>query len=120
VERAALQSGTPIYSIRVGYLTHSHGFFLTHSEARLHEIDKICHQTGGQLVETRGGTSVGAAMATIFSWLKQGYTLSYSPVNKQKDGAYRTIEVRLTNQREARNQKYDIYARQGYYAPASH
>ncbi len=119
VERAALQSATPIYSIRVGYLNHSRGFFLTHPEARLHEVQKICRQTGGELIDTNNGTSVSAAMATIISWLKQGYTLAYYPTNKQRDGTYRTIEVRLSDRSDARSRKYAIYARQGYYAPTS-
>ena len=33
VVRAAQQSGTPIYSVKVGYLQHSRTFFLTHSGA---------------------------------------------------------------------------------------
>src|ERR1017187_9256303 len=35
VVRAAQQSGTPIYSVKVGFLQHSRTFLLTHPEARL-------------------------------------------------------------------------------------
>jgi Ca-activated chloride channel family protein len=118
VVRAAQQSGTPIYSVRVGYLQHSRTFFLTHPETRLHDVGKICRQTGGEMIDTRSGTSVSSAMATILTWLKQGYTLGYSPTNKRRDGTYRTIEVRLNDRRDAHTHKYTIYARQGYYAPA--
>jgi len=119
VVRAAQQAGTPIYSIRVDYLQHSRGFILTHPETRLHDVEKICRQTGGALIDTRNGTSVTSAMETIFNWLKQGYTLGYSPTNKRADGTYRTIEVRLAGSAEVRARKYSIYARPGYYAPAS-
>ena len=119
VVRAAQQSGTPIYSIKVGYLQHSRTFFLTHPESRLHDVEKICRQTGGEMIDTRNGISVTAAMETILTWLKQGYTLGYSPTNKRRDGTYRTIEVRLNDRGEARAHKYTIYARQGYYATAS-
>ena len=117
VVRAAQQSGTPIYSVRVGYLQHSRTFFLTHPESRLHDVEKICKQTGGEMIDTRSGISVTAAMETILTWLKQGYTLGYSPTNKRLDGTYRTVEVRLNDRGEARSHKYTIYARQGYYAP---
>ena len=118
VVRAAQQSGTPIYSIKVGYLQHSRTFFLSHSEPRLHDVEKICRQTGGEMIDTRTGISVSSAMETILTWLKQGYTLGYSPTNKRPDGSYRTIEVRLNERGEAHGHKYTIYARQGYYAPA--
>jgi VWFA-related protein len=117
VVRAAQQSGTPIYSVKVGYLQHSRGFFLSHSESRLHDVEKICRQTGGEMIDTHGGTSVTSAMETILSWLKQGYTLGYYPTNKRPDGSYRTIEVRLNQQGGAHWHKYSIYARPGYYAP---
>jgi Ca-activated chloride channel homolog len=119
VVRAAQQSGTPIYSIKVGYLQHSRSFFLTHPEARLHDVEKICRRTGGELIDTRDGISVSAAMAAIINWLKQGYTLGYSPTNERQDGAYRTIEVRLSPSIATRGHKYTIFARDGYYAPTS-
>jgi len=119
VVRAAQQSGTPIYSVKVGYLQHSRAFFLSHSEARLHDVEKICKQTGGELIDTHNGISVTSAMETIIKWLKQGYTLGYSPTNKRADGSYRSIEVRLDERSEAHARKYSIYARQGYYAPTA-
>jgi Ca-activated chloride channel family protein len=119
VVRAAQQSGTPIYSVKVGFLQHSRTFLLTHPEARLHDVEKICRQTGGELIDTRNGISVSAAMETILKWLKQGYTLGYSPTNKREDGTYRTVEVRLSGPGEAHAHKYTIYARPGYYAPTN-
>jgi Ca-activated chloride channel family protein len=119
VVRAAQQSGTPIYSVKVGFLQHSRTFFLTHPEPRLHDVEKICRQTGGEMIDTRSGISVTSAMQAIITWLKQGYTLGYSPSNKRLDGTYRTIEVRLNGRSDPRMHKYTIYARQGYYAPTT-
>jgi len=119
VVRAAQQSGTPIYSIKVGNLGHSRSFFLTHPEARLHDVEKICRQTGGEMIDTRNGVSVTKAMETIITWLKQGYTLGYSPTNKLQDGTYRAIQVRVTPPGVARGRKYALFARDGYYAPTS-
>ena len=119
VVRAAQQSGTPVYSVKVGFLQHSRTFFLTHPDTRLHDVERICRQTGGEVIDTRNGISVTSAMETILTWLKQGYTLGYSPTNKRRDGSYRTIEVHLNERRDAHMHKYSIYARQGYYAPTS-
>jgi len=60
---------------------------------------------------------VSSAMETILTWLKQGYTLGYTPSNKLKDGTYRAIEVRLNESKGSHLKKYSIYARPGYYAP---
>jgi VWFA-related protein len=117
VVHAALQSGTLVYSIKVGYLKHSRGFMISHPESAFHEVEKICHETGGELVDTRSGISVSGAMKTIFAWLKQGYTLGYTPTNLRQDGAYRSIDVRLNPQGADYRRKYTIVARKGYYAP---
>jgi len=76
-------------------------------------------QTGGEMIDTRNGISVTSAMETILTWLKQGYTLGYSPTNKRQDGTYRSIEVRLNERGEAHGRKHTIYTRQGYYAPTA-
>ncbi len=119
VVHAAQQSGTPIYSVKVGFLPHSKMFYLTHPESRAHDVEKICRQTGGELIDTHDGISVTSAMETIIKWLKQGYTIGYSPTNKRADGTYRSIEVRLGEHGETRAPKYTIYARPGYYAPTA-
>lgn len=116
--RAAQRAGTPVYSVKVGFLEgHSRAFFLTHSEARMHDIEKICKQTGGVLIDTHGGMSVTEALETILNWLKQGYTLGYYPSNRRHDGTFRSIEVRLNTGGQSRKAKYTIYAKPGYYAP---
>lgn len=119
VVQAAQQSGTPIYSIKVGYLEHSRGFFQAHSQERLHDVEKICRQTGGELIDTRNGMSVSSAMETILTWLKQGYTIGYYPSNGTRDGTYRSIEVRLNQNTTKHGPKYTIYARPGYFAPSA-
>jgi Ca-activated chloride channel family protein len=117
VVRAALETGTLVYSIKVGYLEHSKGFLRAHPEAELHSVEKICRETGGQMIDTRQGGSVTSAMATIITWLRQGYTLGYTSANPRYDGAYRTIEVRLAERWNDSRHKYTLYARPGYYAP---
>jgi Ca-activated chloride channel homolog len=119
VIHAALETGTLVYSIKVGYLKHSRGFMLTHSESAFHDVEKICRESGGELIDTRSGLSVSGAMKTILAWLKQGYTIGYTPTNLRQDGAYRSIEVWLNPQSTAYRRKYTISARKGYYAPVA-
>ena len=117
VVHAALATGTLVYSIKVGNLQHSRGFMRAHSESAFHEVEKICRQSGGQLIDTRRGISVSRALKTIFAWLKQGYTIGYTPTNLRQNGAYRNVEVRLSTPGTVNPRKYTIYARKGYYAP---
>jgi len=116
IVRAALDSGTPIYSIKVGYMEHSKWFFMSHPETPLHDVEKVCRQSGGQLIDIRRGTSVSIAMKTILTWLKQGYTIGYSPTNLRQDGSYRRLAVRVGSSAKG---KYSIFARDGYYARAA-
>jgi Ca-activated chloride channel family protein len=118
VTRAALQSSSAVYSIKVGNLRHSRGFMLKHSEAPFHDVEKICRESGGDLIDTRSGVSVTGAMKTILTWLKEGYTIGYTPTNLRQDRSYRSIDVRLNERSDLRRLKYTISFRKGYYAPS--
>jgi Ca-activated chloride channel family protein len=115
VIRAALDSATMIYSIKVGYFEHSRWYFLTHSESELGSVEKVCRETGGTVLDSRNSGSVTSALATLIAWLKEGYSLAYSSTNPRQDGTYRKIEVRLGGRYN--NHKYFVFARQGYFAP---
>jgi len=117
VIRAALDSETMIYSIKVGYFEHSRWYYMTHSDPALGSVEKVCRQTGGMVLDSRYTGSVNAALATLIAWLKEGYSLAYSSTNPRQDGTYRKIKVRLGPR--FGNRKYLVFARQGYYAPKS-
>jgi VWFA-related protein len=117
VIRAALDSATVIYSIKVGYFEHSRWYYLTHSDPALGSVEKDCRQTGGAVLDSRSAGSVTSALATLIAWLKEGYSLAYSSTNHRQDGAYRRIEVRLAPRFGNSRKKYTLYARDGYYAP---
>jgi Ca-activated chloride channel family protein len=119
VVRAALDSGAPVYSIKVGYLQHTRRFFLTHSEAPLHDVEKICRESGGTVLDLARGISVTGAMKTILAWLQQGYTLGYASTNGRQDGSYRTIQVRVTEHGKPLPKNYTLFSKQGYYAPVA-
>jgi VWFA-related protein len=117
VIRAALDSATVIYSIKVGYFEHSRWYYLTHADPALGSVEKDCRETGGVVLDSRNAGSVTSALATLIAWLKEGYSLAYSSTNRRRDGAYRRIEVRLTPHFGNPRKKYIVYARDGYYAP---
>jgi len=57
-------------------------------------------------------------MATVIARLKQRYTLGYTSTNRQRDGSFRQIDVRVADGSTSTSVKYTVYARRGYYAPA--
>ncbi len=118
VVRAALDSGTLIYSIKVGFWDHSRLYYLMHPDPYLGWVNRICHETGGEVIDSQTVGSVTAALATIISQLKEGYTLGYISTNQRQDGSFRKIAVRLAAAPRNPRRKYTISARRGYYAPA--
>lgn len=78
-------------------------------------VKKITRETGGEIFDTKELGSVESAMQAVISRLKLRFTLGYQSTNKQREGAFRRIEVRLTD-KEALARGFTVYARRGYYA----
>jgi len=122
VIRMALETETVIYSIQIGGMPGIRGLNQPIWTPGGGSVNKVTHETGGEIIDTGNGASVGAAMAAIISRLKQRYTLGYQSTNQKRDGAFRAIEVRLTGAYAdaVHGNRYSIYARRGYYAPIEH
>ena len=71
----------------------------------------FAEKTGGRFVSTPGGPALRDAFAGIADELGHQYTISYRPMNKKRDGKWRTLEVKV--------QKPDqtVRTRKGYRAP---
>ncbi len=63
----------------------------------------------------------------VAAFLRNQYSISYSPTNRVRDGKYRKLKVELVGpdggplsvvDQKGKKQKYVIYAREGYQAPA--
>ncbi|MGC2636286.1 MAG: VWA domain-containing protein [Acidobacteriaceae bacterium] len=82
--------------------------FLVTNQAEHTIMQMIANGTGGQAYfNTNGvGEALGEAIANGSSY----YTLGYMPQNRNYDGSFRAIEVRLENTH------YDLEYRRGYYA----
>ena len=56
----------------------------------------FAEKTGGRFIATPGGPELRDAFKNIAEELGQQYTLAYRPVNRARDGKWRTLEVRIT------------------------
>jgi VWFA-related protein len=71
----------------------------------------FAEKTGGRFVSTPGGPALRDAFAGIADELGHQYTISYRPINKKRDGKWRTLEVKV------QQQDLTVRTRKGYRAP---
>jgi Ca-activated chloride channel homolog len=71
----------------------------------------FAEKTGGRFIATPGGPELRDAFAGIAEELGQQYTLSYRPLNRTRDGKWRSLEVRLSRE------DLNVRTRKGYRAP---
>jgi Ca-activated chloride channel homolog len=75
-------------------------------------LKKITQETGGRAFFPRNEGDLDKAFAQIDEDLRSQYMLAYTPVNGAKDGSFRTIQLRVKNQKEL-----TVRHRRGYFAP---
>lgn len=105
--RAALRSEAIIYSIGIG-----DNFY---SGVDKGSLNKIAERTGGRAYFPRDERELRDAFAQIQEEMRSQYLLAYEPNNQTRDGAYRTIEIQLTNT-QMQKDKIKVTHRQGYFA----
>ena len=71
---------------------------------------------GGRLFEVRKLKQLPDIAAKISGWLRNQYVLGYASENRQRDGQYRRVQVKLT--RPKGFPRLHAFWRLGYYAPA--
>ena len=116
VIREALESEAVIYSIQVEQGLHPHSMQVLLPIFRDVSVPKITRETGGEVIDAKSSESIGSALATAISRLKQRYSLGYYSTNGLLDGAFREIEIRVTDGSKDSGRRYMVYARRGYYA----
>jgi Ca-activated chloride channel homolog len=124
VIRMALETETSIYSIKVKAGGASRALSLPlalpNALPGTGSVPKMARETGGELIDTHTAGSVQSAMATVIARLKQRYTLGYSSTNRQRDGSFRQIDIRVSDGSTSTSVRYSVFARRGYYAPTEH
>jgi Ca-activated chloride channel family protein len=124
VTRMAVETETAIYSIKVKAGGASRALSLPlalpNALPGTGSVPKMARETGGEVIDTHTSGSVQSAMATVIARLKQRYTLGYASTNRLRDGSFRKIDIHVNDSSTTASQKYTIYSRPGYYAPAEH
>lgn len=77
-------------------------------------LKKITQETGGRAFFPRGEADLDKAFAQIDEDLRSQYVLAYTPANGAKDGSFRTIQLRVKNQKDL-----NVRHRRGYFAPGA-
>ena len=104
---SALAVGASIYAVDMSSLEVG-GSSRRQSAASL---QGFAEKTGGRFVATPGGPALRDAFTGIADELGQQYTISYRPLNKKRDGKWRTLEVKVTRD------DLTVRTRKGYRAP---
>src|SRR5215216_42943 len=71
----------------------------------------FAEKTGGRFITTAGGPALRDAFTGIADELGHQYTISYRPLNKKRDGKWRTLEVKLSRD------DLTVRTRKGYRGP---
>ena len=106
---SALEVGASIYTVDMSSIEVG-GSTRRQSAGSLKEF---AEKTGGRFITTPGGPELRDAFKGIAEELGQQYTLAYKPVNRARDGKWRTLEVKVTKP------DLQVRTRKGYRAPKS-
>lgn len=104
---AALKADTTIYTVDMSDIN-------TGGRQRMQNqgiLNNFAKKTGGIFIKTPGGKEMRNAFETIVKDLGVQYTIGYYPQNTKKDGKWRKIEVKISDNNLA------IRTRTGYKAP---
>ncbi len=74
------------------------------------DMNKLCEQTGGRVIEVRNPDKMGKAFDQIAAELRSQYSIGFSSDNPSNDGKFRRLEVKSKD-------GYKVQARKGYYPP---
>ena len=88
----ALNVGATIYAVDMSSTNFRHARGLQTAAMLKH----FAERTGGRFVSTPGGPMLRDAFANIADELGHQYTVTYRPVNRNRDGKWRKLEVQLS------------------------
>ena len=114
VENLARESDVEVYAIGiVGRSAIRREFELLEGPALLSEL---AEDAGGRSYEIDDSRELPAVAEKIGRELRHQYVLGYVPQNRQRDGRYRHIQVKVA--RAPGQPRLSAYWKRGYYAPA--
>ena len=90
------------------------------------QMRTFAHETGGFAWFPRFEGEIPGIFQQVAAFLRNQYSLTYSPTNRNRDGKFRKVRIDLVNpdgsplaptDQKGKKQKYVVYAREGYVAP---
>ena len=103
----ALAIGASIYTVDMSGAEDS----ASHNPQSAAILRNFAEKSGGRFVSTPGGPALRDAFASIAQELGHQYTIAYRPVNRARDGRWRTIRVQVAPN------DMTVRTRKGYRAP---
>ena len=113
VENLARESDVEIYAIGIGSASVRTVYDLWDGPALLSELTE---EAGGRCYEIGNSRELPAVAEKIGRELRHQYVLGYVPSNRQRDGRYRRIQVKIA--RAPGQPRLSAYWKRGYFAPA--
>ena len=105
--QAALRAEAIVYSVGIG-----DNFY---SGVDKGVLNKVSERTGGRAYFPRDERELRDAFQQIQEEMRSQYLIAYEPSNQTRDGAYRKIDIELTNQ-QLQKDKVKVTHRQGYFS----
>jgi VWFA-related protein len=90
------------------------------------EMKTFAHETGGMAWFPQFDGEIPGIFQEVAAFLRNQYSLTYSPTNRNRDGKFRKVKIDLVApdgspltvlDQKNKKQKYVVYAREGYVAP---
>jgi VWFA-related protein len=90
------------------------------------QMKTFAHETGGFAWFPRFEGEIPGIFQQVAAFLRNQYSLTYSPTNRNRDGKFRKVKIDLVApdgapltvlDQKGKKQKYVVYAREGYVAP---
>jgi VWFA-related protein len=114
--RMAMETETVVYSLKTSGEQTPLGMRLPSLLMGLGSVQKVAHETGGEVIDVAGVHMLDAALGSVISRLRLRYALGYYPSNQAQGGAFHSIEVRLIERLGKPGSDYFMHARRGYYS----
>lgn len=89
--KAALDAGALIYTVDMSSIDGNGKDRMQNQGA----LKNFAEKSGGRFIATPAGSALRLALKNIVDELGVQYTLGYEPANQQKDGKWRSIELRV-------------------------
>lgn len=103
----ALQAGATIYAVNMSETGPGRDI------AGTSILKNLAEKSGGRYVASPGGQELRDSFAAIAEELGHQYTLAYRPINKERDGRWRAIQIKT------KRTDVTVRTRKGYRAPKS-